>query len=158
MRLFTRQPWILGLLLLMYISQSVASVSVPCHLLEQEGDEIAGFEAEPVNDHQHHIHEMDHSTHGGADLIALDVTSDSDREQDLHAHTDMLPQEDVANTALHDCCDAMNHCMSGNCSISSLDESVLHATLNAGSDARAFDVDEIPSRLAYSLYRPPILL
>ncbi|OGT70541.1 MAG: hypothetical protein A3H44_09835 [Gammaproteobacteria bacterium RIFCSPLOWO2_02_FULL_57_10] len=149
MRLFTRQPWILGLMLLMYIGQAVASVAVPCHLLSQ-GDEV--LEEVSASGHQHHMHGMDHSAHAGASLSAIDAASESDREQGS------LPQGDVANTALHDCCDAMSHCTSGNCSMSSLDENVLHATLHSRNDALVSDTDQSPARLAYSLYRPPILL
>ena len=151
MRISLSQParWLLTLLMLMYVGQSVASVSVPCHLLSQQ-DGVN--EVNAVSQHQHHVHGMDHSTHTGTSLSANDGAHESDREQGS------LLQEADAKTALHDCCDAMNHCMSGSCSMSSLDENVLHAPLNIGSDALVSATDESPARLAYSLYRPPILL
>lgn len=133
--------WLLPILMLMFVGQSVASVSVPCHLLSQE-NEVQEAESE----HQHHMVGMDHSAHVGAGLPAIDAMSESDREQDS------LPQ------ALHDCCDAMNHCTSGSCSISPLDDNHPHALLSAGGDALTSAADESPARFAYSLYRPPILL
>lgn len=144
--------WLLTILMLMYIGQSVASVSVPCHLLSQEGVSQEGALAA---EHQHHNHTADHSAHVGAGLPATDVGPDGDREQGSLLQG---VQSDSAKTALHDCCDVVNHCTSGSCSMSSLDEDELHALLNAGGEALAGATDKSPSRLANSLYRPPILL
>lgn len=144
--------WLLPVLLVMYVGQSVASVSVPCHLLSQE-NEVQ--EAVSGSEHQHHMHGMEHSAHVGAGLPAIDTTSESDLEQGSLLQ---IAQTNAATTALHDCCDAMNHCTSGSCSISSLDGSQPHALLSAGSDALVSAADESPARFADSLYRPPILL
>ncbi|MDP2139358.1 MAG: hypothetical protein Q8L20_00985 [Gammaproteobacteria bacterium] len=145
----TRLPhWLLALLLLMYVGQSVASVSVPCHLLSQETEEHGGYAARAdhsghdmrtvVNHHQHG-HEMDHSAHGVGSPDSVTTSADA------------------AATALHDCCDTMSHCGSGNCFMTSLDERVLYAPLNVGTAELAAAVDESPARPTYSLYRPPIL-
>ncbi len=149
--------WLLALLLLMYIGQSVASVSVPCHLLSQESEGHA----------EHGGVVVDHSTHGGAGLPAMShanihhdeslATTDAERDVEGSRASPLLQVTAHDATALHDCCDSMSHCGSGNCSMTSLDASVLYTPMNVSSAALSAAADESPARPASSLYRPPIL-
>ena len=129
------------LLMLAYTSQSFAALLMPCPM---EGIPTAES-MHPEMGHDIHVMAGDHAMMGHS--MARDGAS-------FDAATIAAPPADGHDK--FDCCDAMGHCLMGNCMIHGASNDVVHALDDAASKAVYSDHLKSPSHLTSIHFRPPI--
>lgn len=122
-----RPVWLIALLTLVFLGQSLAVVAMPCQLMD-------------VAPMSHDMESMDHSMMGmHHDMSQMDT---QDKTMDMKT--------------THDCCKTMGHCSSSSCSATALSYSVAFAIQSDTSVNTNGYHQYIPSSPVSSLYRPPI--
>jgi|TARA_R110000782_G_scaffold96341_3_gene180814 uncharacterized protein involved in copper resistance len=122
-----RSVWLIALLTLVFLGQSLAVVAMPCQFMD----------VAPVT---HDMASMDHSMMGmHHDMSHMDT---QDKTMDMKT--------------THDCCKTMGHCSSSSCSAPALGYSLAFAVLSDSSVNTNWYYQHIPSSPVSSLYRPPI--
>lgn len=118
--------WLIALLTLVFLGQSLAVVAMPCQLMD-------------VAPMSHNMESMDHSMMGMH-----------------HDMSQMDAQDNAMNMkTTHDCCKTMGHCSSSSCSAPALSYSVAFAIQSDTSVNTNSYHQHIPSSPVSSLYRPP---
>ena len=124
-----RHPlWLIALLALVFLGQSLAVVAMPCQLMD----------VAPMNPD---TESMDHSMMG--------------MHHDMSEMDTGIKTMDMKTT--HDCCKTMGHCSSSSCSAPALSYSMVFAIQSDTSVNTNGYHQYIPSSPVSSLYRPPIL-
>jgi len=127
MRLIGYKNFIVALLLLVFIGQSIVALTV-VRQLEFRQPESQNPSSMMLN-MDHSIMGMDHSTSNS---------------------------KSISNGKDLDCCKTMGHCFSGSCFLASLEQNVFLLPFVLGLAITYFTVGAQPVRLIASLYRPPI--
>jgi hypothetical protein len=129
------------LLMLVYASQSVAALVMPCHMDEQSAEVMADMP----------MHAMGHDMHHG-------MASDHTMGHSM-AHADMAMGDDTQAPKIGDkptCCGAMGHCLMGGCTIHGASNTLAYSI----GDERISVADLYrlpqPFLLTSSHFRPPI--
>lgn len=122
------QHWIIALLILIFLGQSLAVVAMPCQLMETSS----------ANDHD--MTAIDHSMMGMPHDMSQMGSSDTN--------------SDFNQT--HDCCKTMSHCSSSSCSLPALAYSLSVNALIENSLVTDSYNNQTPKSPVSSLYRPPI--
>lgn len=132
-----RPYWLIALLALVFVGQSLAAVAMPCRMME-----IAQIGMN--HEMNHSMAEMDHS--------AMDHSM-------MNMHHDMSQMDDNQSgdmNSTHDCCKTIGHCSSGSCSAPAM---TYHLELNLAANnlllVNGYH-QHIPNSPISSLYRPPI--
>lgn len=128
-----RPFWLIALLVLVFLGQSLAAVAMPCRLMDVAPNNMP--------------HSMNH------DMSQM-VHSMMNMHHDV-SHMDDSQSGDTNST--HDCCKTIGQCSSGSCSAPAM---AYHLELNLAANnlllASGYH-QHIPNTPVSSLYRPPIL-
>lgn len=122
-----RPVWLIALLTMVFLGQSLAVAAMPCQLMD-------------VAPMSHNMESMDHSMLGmHHDMSQMDTQENA---------------MDMKTT--HNCCKTMGHCSSSSCSAPALSYSIAFAIQSDASLNTNSYHQHIPSSPVSSLYRPPI--
>lgn len=122
-----RPVWLIALLSLVFFSQSLAVVAMPCQFMD-------------VMPMSHEMESMEHSMTGmHHDMSQMDAL---DEVRDIKT--------------IHDCCNTIGHCSSNSCSAPALNYSLAFTAQSDTSVNTNGYHQYIPSSPISSLYRPPI--
>lgn len=122
------QHWIIALLVLVFLGQSLAVVAMPCQLMETGS----------ATDH---------------DMVAMDYSM-----MGMHHDMSQMDQskKSLDMSKVHDCCKTMGHCISSSCSVPALSYNLTVRSSNNSDLIVDLYSPKIPKSPVTSLYRPPI--
>lgn len=123
--------FIIALLLLAFTSQTLATAAMTCQL-----EKATAAVAMDMSSYDHM--NMDHTDHA-----SMDHSQHANSLTDTHQKSD--------------CCKTMGHCVFGGCSLAAASNSIDFLLTELDSAAEDFYSDVVPTPLASSLYRPPII-
>lgn len=135
-----RPFWLVALLVLVFVGQSLAAVAMPCRLMDAGPNNMPHSMNHEMSQMNHSMAHMDHSM--------------------MNMHHDMSHMDDSQSgdmNSTHDCCKTIGQCSSGSCSAPAL---TYHLELNLASNNLPLTSgyhQHIPNSPVSSLYRPPIL-
>lgn len=119
--------WLIALLTLVFLGQSLAVVATPCQLKD----------VAPLS------YDMEYKDHS-----VMDMHHDMSQMDTLNNTLDMK--------STHDCCKTLGHCSSSICSAPGMSYSLIFALQSDTSKSTNGYQQYIPSSPISSLYRPPI--
>ena len=118
----------IALLLLAFMSQSFAALTMPCQFVPQTANAM----------NMDNMPGMDHSSMAG-----------------MH-HSSMGQPAQTNSTNSGDCCKTIGHCSSGSCSFAFFGHTFAFSLLSTPTDINTSYTSVVPESLVFSLFRPPI--